>query len=311
MGGAGFVGSNLVRRVLKENNVKVTALDILAPEFGSTIENLSDVLDGIEFIKGDIRDAGLLKKIIPGKDIIFNCAAQTSHPKSLKEPVLDAEINCIGALRVLEAVRDYNKEAVLIYPSSSSIIGKALGDVIDENHGEKPLDIYSANKGVAEKYHRIFNKLYDIKTVVLRFSNLYGPYGKNSPDYGFLNYFIGQAFEGKTITIYGEGLQTRNTMYVKDACDILWQVAHEPKLIGDSYFAAHSEHYSIKDIAGAIVDIFGGKLEFIPWPDVRKRIEIDNVKISSERLYGLTGWKPEYSLIEGLKKTKEIMEKKI
>lgn len=309
LGGAGFLGANLVRRVLQESDVALTVVDSLDPRFFSSEKNLTAVADKIKFLPGDIRDDKLLAQVIPGQDIIFNLAAQTSHPYSLEKPILDAEINVIGTLNVLEAVRKLNPKARLVYSSSSTLIGKAVGDLVDESHGEKPLDIYSANKGVAEKYHRIYNRVYDIPTVVLRFANLYGPYGKPTPAFGFVNYFISQAREGKTISIYGDGLQTRNVMYAADAAEVLWVAANESKLIGEAFFAAHYDHYTVKEISEMIVEVFGrGSIEFVSWPDVRKRIEIEKVLISSARLHYLTGWKPKYGLREGLMETKRIME---
>lgn len=305
------MGANLARRVLAESNVQVTVVDSLHPELKSTTQSLDAVKDKITFIQGDIRDQELLKKIIPGQDIVFNCAAQSSHPLSVENPVLDAEINCVGTLRVLEAVRDLNPQAVVVYPSSSTVVGKAVGDVIDESHGEKPLDVYSANKGVAEKYHRIFNKVYDLKTVVLRFTNLYGPHGKNDPTFGFVNYFIHQINENKPIQIFGDGLQTRNVMFVDDAADIMWQAAHDPKLFGETFFAAHADHHSVKEVAESIIDVFGkSRIEYVPWPDFRKRIEIEKVLFSSAKLHYITGWRPKYSLREGLELTKKRMEEK-
>lgn len=302
------MGANLVRRCLKEPNVNITVIDSLDPVFKSDQKNLVEVSDKIEFIKGDIRDRELLRRVIPNKDIVFNCAGQTSHPLSLKDPIFDTEINCIGHLRVLEAVRDYNSDAVMVFTSSSTATGKAVRDIIDEDHPERPLDIYSANKVAAEKYFYIFHKVYGLKTVILRFANLFGPFGKNDPAFGFLNYFIALAVEGKPITIYGDGEQTRNAMFVDDACEIMWLAAHKPELVGQLYFAAHHEHYSVREIAETIADIFNGKIEFIPWPDVRKKMDVDKVKISSEHLYSLTGWKPAYSLKEGLEITKQKMK---
>lgn len=303
-GGAGFLGANLVRRCLKEPHVLITVVDSLDPALLSTKASLDAVADRITFIQGDIRDVVLLKRVIPEQDIIFNCAAQTSHPRSLEDPVFDTEVNCIGNLRLLTAIRDYNPRAVVVYPSSSTVVGKAVNKVIDEQHGEKPLDIYSANKGVAEKYYRIFNRLYDLKTVVLRFANLYGPFGKNDPAFGFVNYFIQQAVLGNTITLFGDGNQTRNIMFVDDATDILWQAAFLPQLIGETYFAVHSEHHSVREVAESIIEIFNsGELKLVPWPDVRKRIDVENVLISSARLRELTGWKANYTLKDGLRIT--------
>lgn len=310
LGAAGFMGANLVRRVLQEPNVEVTAVDSLDPYLKSTKDSLADVMDKITFIEGDIRDDKLLKEVVTGKDLIFNCAAQTSHPRSFEDPVFDIEVNCIGNIKLLMAIRDYAPNAVVVYPSSSTVVGKAVGDLIDESHAEKPLDIYSTNKGVAEKYYRVFNTVYDIKTVVLRFANLYGPYGKKDPAFGFVNYFINMAADGETIKIFGDGAQTRNVMFIDDVTDIMWQAAHDPKLIGELYFATHHDHHSVKEIAEAIVEIFGkGKIEYAPWPDIRKRIEIEKVQFSSAKLHYLTNWRPKYSLKQGLQKTKEKMNK--
>ncbi|HKZ42127.1 MAG TPA: GDP-mannose 4,6-dehydratase, partial [Candidatus Hodarchaeales archaeon] len=150
IGGAGFLGANLARRCLKEVGAKVSVIDFLDPRLGSDFRSLDEISNKIVFIKGDVRNQEIIDKVVMGKDIIFNCAAQTSHPLSIKDPFFDADINCMGNLRILEAVRCHNKEAVLVYVSSSTVIGKAVGDVIEESHWERPLDIYSANKGVAE-----------------------------------------------------------------------------------------------------------------------------------------------------------------
>jgi len=304
------LGSNLVRHCLA-NGAKVTVVDSLDPIFKSTKASLKNVADKITFIKGDIRDAEMLKKVIPGQDIIFNCAAQTSHPISLQDAILDTEINCLGNLRVLSAVKDYNPNAVILYTSSSTVVGKAIHDVIDEHHGERPLEIYSANKGVAEKYYRIYNNLYGLKTIVLRFANLYGPFGKNYPEFGFVNYFINQSARGKTIKIFGEGNQTRNLMFVDDASDIMWRAIEEQKLVGESYFAAHHEHHNVRQVAEAVAKTFKSRPpKLIPWPEIRKKIEVDNVQISSARLHYLTGWKPKYDLAKGLQLTKKRMYSK-
>ncbi|MCH9001660.1 MAG: NAD(P)-dependent oxidoreductase [Planctomycetes bacterium] len=198
----------------------------------------------------------------------------------------------------------------MIYPSSISVIGETGGGIVDENIREKPLDIYSANKGVAEKYCRIFNKVHDLKTVVLRFGNLYGPYGKKDSALGFLNYFINLAADGENIKIFVEGSQTKNVMFIDDAVDISWQAAHEPKLFGETFFATHQDYHTIKKIAEAIVKEFGNsKIEYVSWPKIRKRIETKNVKFSSAKLHSLIDWQPKYSLAEGLKLTKERMGK--
>jgi len=309
IGGAGFIGSNLVRHCCKIPENQVTVLDSLEPQLRATTDNLGEIWDQIKFTRGSMGDEHLIAELVQDKDLIFNCAAQTSHPLSLQDPLFDAEINCLGNLKLLEAVRLLNKKAKVVYTSSSTVIGKAVGDVIDETHGEKPLDIYSANKGVAEKYYRIYHRVHDLKTVVLRFANIYGPYGKGYPEFGFVNYFIHLANAGEEIRIFGAGIQTRNVLFVEDAADILYRAAHDDRLIGETFFAVHHQHLSVLEIAEQIVAVFGrGKITHIDWPEERRRIEIDKVQISSARLSKITGWQPEFSFEQGLQKTKTVME---
>jgi UDP-glucose 4-epimerase len=267
------------------------------------------VWDKIRFIRGDIRNETLLAEIVQDKDIIFNCAAQTSHALSVQYPLLDADINCMGSLKLLEAVRLLNKDAVVVYSSSSTVIGKALNEIADEDHPERPLEIYSANKGVAEKYYRIYHSHYDLKTVVLRFANLYGPFGKGYSEFGFINYFIHLAWTNQQIKIFGKGDQTRNVMYVDDATDILWRAAHEPRLVGDTYLATGTQHLTVREIAETIVNMFQrGQVTCVEWPEERRRIEIGHVKLSSARLRAITNWAPRFDFISGLQKTKAVLE---
>jgi len=307
LGGAGFVGNNLVRKCLKEKRL-ITVVDSLDTRLKSDISYLKEVIKSIEFIQGDICDKDLMKKIVKGKDVIFNCAAQSSHTLPFRDPYFDIEVNCKGNITLLEAIRQYNKDALVIYTSSSTVIGRTSGEVIDENHSEWPLDIYSADKGVAEKYYYIYNQVYGLQTLILRFANLYGPYGKGYPDFGFINYFISLADSGKEITIYGDGSQTRNVMYVDDAVDLLYQCIFHREIFGNTYFAVHKEHYSVKKIAEEIVSVFTkGKIKMVDWPEIRKKMEIDDVIISGGKLFSELKFEPRYALHEGLVKTKEIM----
>ena len=312
LGGAGFIGTNLVKMSLQKGKHHLTVVDSLDPLFKSNLNNLKKDLNKITFIKGDIRNKKLMAKIVKNQEAIINCAAQTSHPLSLKNPLVDVEINCLGTLTVLEAIKEYNPAAKFIYVSSSTLIGKAVSETVDEKHSERPLDIYSANKGVAEKYCYIYHRVYGLKTVSLRFSNVYGPYGKNSPDFGFINYFINRAYNNKEIPIYGSGEQIRNVMYVEDVCELLYKSIFLNTIYGDVYFAVHREHYSILEIAKTIISVFDkGKIKKIPWPDVRRKIEINDVIISGAKLFYKTKWEPKYNLREGLIKTKSVLNNKL
>jgi len=311
LGGAGFLGTNLVRKCLEDPKNKIIVVDSLEPRLKSDLKNLKEVIKSIRFIKGDMRSEDLMEKVVKNQDVIFNCAGQTSHPLSLADPFFDIDINCRGNITFLEAVKKNNPKAKVIYTSSSTVIGKAFSATIDENHPEKPLDIYSANKGVAEKYYYLYNRVYGLSTLSLRFSNLYGPYGKGYPEFGFINYFISQAFLNKEIPIYGTGKQNRNVMYIEDACELLYKCAQNNDIFGDIYFAVHREHYSILQIAKEITRVFKkGKITKVPWPNVRKKIEIDNTIISGAKLYYRIKWEPKFTLRQGLTKTKTILERK-
>lgn len=308
IGGAGFLGAHTVRRCLRDPKNEVTVLDSLEPELHATTAHLETVWDRITFVRGSMNDEPVIAGAVQGQDVIINLAAQTSHPRSLQNPLLDAQINCLGNLKLLEAVRLLNRRAVVVYASSSTVIGRAVGDLVDEDHAERPLDIYSANKGVAEKYYRIYNRVHDLKTIVLRFANLYGPYGKGFPEFGFINYFIDLARRDEEIRIFGNGEQTRNVLYAEDAAEALYLAARSPQLIGEVYFATHEEHLSVAQIAEEITRQFGsGRISYVDWPDERKRIEIEQVRFSSERFRGLVDWRPAYDFKQGLTRTKAIV----
>lgn len=308
IGGSGFVGANLVRRLVTDRH-EVVVMDSLDPHLHSTTEHLKPVWNEIEFVRGDMRDESALARCVQGQDVIVNCAAQTSHPLSIQFPLLDAEINCLGNLKLLETVRLVNKSARVVYTSSSTVIGKAINEVVDEDHGERPLDIYSANKGVAEKYYRIYHTVHDLQTSVVRFGNLFGPYGKGYSVFGFVNYFISLAWSNQPITVYGTGSQMRNVTFIDDAVDAILLAATEPKMIGECCFATSENHRSVGEIAHAIVDVLGrGRVEHIDWPEERKRMEIENVRFSSARFAGLTGWRARHTLESGLEATRRALE---
>ncbi len=308
-GGAGFLGANLVRLCLRKPGTHITVLDSFDPRLQSTAAHLEEVSARIRIVRGSLLDDRLVAELLEGQDIIFNCAGQTSHTLSMRDPLFDARTNCLGSLTLLETMRAVNRSAVVVYTSTSSVTGKALDVSIDEYHGEKPLDIYSANKGAAEKYYRIYHRAHGLKTVAIRFANLYGPYGKGHSDFGFVNYFIHLARRGEEIRIFGDGSQIRNVMFVEDAAEVLWLAAGVPYLQGETFFAAHDEHFSVREIAETIVRRFGrGSVVTVPWPDDRRGIEIDHVRISSAAFRALTGWRPRYSFDEGLRKTRAVCE---
>lgn len=309
LGGAGFLGTNLALRLSSEPTYRVVVVDSLEPRLRSSFDALRPHEDAVRLVRGDVRERAVLEELLPGQHLVFNCAAQTSHILSIEEPELDFQLNCVASLRVLEAARVLNPVALYCYVSTSTVVGRGGGEPIDERTLERPLDLLSAHKAAAENHHRIYARVHGLRTTVVRFANLYGPYGKPYPEFGFVNYFVSLARAGADIEVYGEGGQRRNLMHVDDAVEALLAVARDARDVGETFFAAHDEHHSVRAIAERIVAAFGrGRVVTRPWPETRKRIDVEDVRVSSERLRALTGWRPRYSLDEGLARTRAALE---
>lgn len=305
-GGLGFIGSNLAHRCL-ELGAEVTIYDNLDSNTGGNLYNVHDVRDAVELCYYDILDYDRLVEHVVGKDIVFNCAASTSHPFSMREPWLDLEANGRGVINLLEALRRFNADAKLVHIGTSTQLGKLQYQPADENHPEFPLDIYSANKGVSEKYVLIYARAYKMRAAVIRLSNVYGPRASiHSPDFTFNNYFIGLALQGRAISVFGDGRQKRNVVYVEDVVDALMIAASSADSDGETFFAVGDEHFSLAQIAELTVKIIGrGSVSFVDWPRERKSTEVGDAVLSNQKIKQRLGWTPKVDLQTGLSRTRD------
>jgi len=263
--------------------------------------------EDVTWLRGDVRDADAMRRAVVGKDLIINCAAHTSHPGSMKDPRYNLQTNCLGVLNLLEALREENAGTRFVQIGTSTQIGHMRHPIIDETHEEFPLDVYSANKMAAEKHTLLYHAAFGIPTTVVRLSNVFGPRASIcSSDFGFINFFVGLGLMGKPLTIYGEGEQTRDVLYVRDAVSAILAASVAERALGEVYFAVSHTTTSVKEIATAIADTVGGSVVSIPWPAERKAIEIGDARISNDKIAAHLGWSPTHTnLREGLAETRD------
>jgi len=212
-GGAGFIGSNMAGTLSKEN--KVTVIDDLST---GHIKNIQDFIDSdaIGFVKGSITDLDLVQKTFEDVDYVFHEAAIASVPRSIKDPVTSNYANVNGTLNVLVAARDNNVKKI-VYASSSSVYGDTPTLPKKEDMKTRPLSPYAVGKLTGEYYCQVFNKIYSLPTVSLRYFNVYGPRQDPLSEYAaVIPKFITCILNEESPIIYGDGEQTRDFTFIED-----------------------------------------------------------------------------------------------
>jgi len=302
-GGFGFIGSNLAGALLRRG-ARVTVLDNLDPGGGGNRANLADILGDIVVMEGDICDRQACDHAVANQDMVIHCAALTSHPRSPRDPVAYATVNGIGSIVLIEALHQANPAARLIALGTSSQIGPMAAPAIDERHGEFPLDVYSASKTAAEKFILALSRTHGLNSTIVRLANVYGPRAHiRTPDFGFVNYFIGLALRDSDITVFGDGGQMRALSYVGDCVETILRLAERSKTAGEVYFAAGARHFSVAEIAGIVADKIGGRVRFVPWPKDRLAVEPGDALISNDKLRAAIGDLPSTDIADGLQST--------
>ncbi len=303
-GGLGFIGSNLARRLVHEGS-DVAIMDSLIPAYGGNPFNVDDIRDRLEIHFSDVRDRHSIKALVQGVDYVFNLAGQTSHLDSMTDPFTDLDINAAAQLSILEACREGNPGAKIVFASTRQIYGRPDYLPVDESHPIRPVDVNGINKAAGESYHLLYNSVYGIQACALRLTNTYGP-GMRVKDarQTFLGIWIKQVLTGEPIKVFGDGLQKRDFTYVDDCVDALLRAAANPAANGHIYNLGSAEVISLGALAELLIDVAGqGAFELVPFPSDRKQIDIGDYYGSADLIAADLGWTPSIDLREGLSRT--------
>ncbi len=252
-GGAGFIGSHIVQRLVKEG-VRVTILDNLST---GTVINFAGLEKDLYFVIGDVRDTALVEKLARGQDCIIHHAALVSVPLSVKDPLTTHDINIAGTLNVLNAARKTGVPKV-IYAASSAVYGNNSVLPKREDFYPEPLSPYAVSKYAGELYIRLFSQLYGIQTVGFRYFNVFGPrQNPASPYAAVIPKFITRMLAGEQPVIYGDGEQTRDFIYVEDVARANFLALCAENLRGDIFNIASGHSTSINNIFTLISELLG------------------------------------------------------
>lgn len=288
IGANGYLGRNLSKYYENKTDFNVTLLDI----------NGIDYTSRFPVVRNDILNKKKLENNLKNKDLIYNFAGHTDIPGSFDNYKKDIQLNCLGMLNILDSVKNFTKKPLIVFPSSRVVYGKSSKKKIDEKSPRKPDSIYGIHKESVENYLMAYNNLYDIPYLIFRLSIPYGFHSglfmKNSN--GFINYLLGKTINNETINIFGNGNQRRDIININDFNEIIFKAVHELKLKNNIYNLGGTEVRSILEIAEMIVEILGGKIEFVKWDRRLKKLETGDMVLDSSRLYKKIHYCPEIKL---------------
>jgi len=302
-GGAGFIGSNLARNLC--NNNEVIVIDNLIT---GNFNNIKDLVDKnkLNFINGSITDIDLLKKSLKGIDFVFHQAAIPSVPRSVKDPISSNNANINGTLNVLVAAKENDVKKV-IYASSSSVYGDTPTLPKKENMNPCPLSPYAVSKLSGEYYCNVFTEVYGLKTVCLRYFNVYGPRQDPTGDYAaVVPKFIEKILSDNSPIIYGDGKQSRDFSYVDDVVQANIKAAETTSC--GVFNIADGKKITINKLAELLMEIIGKDLKIIynpPRPGDIKHSVADISKATK-----MLNYNPIYDLKKGLSEAVKWFQKK-
>jgi nucleoside-diphosphate-sugar epimerase len=295
-GGAGFIGSHIVEALVERGDC-VRVLDNLST---GRQENIASFLDRVEFIKGDLRDAEVVRRAVEGVDFVLHQAAIPSVTRSVQDPIPTETANVIGTLNLLLAARDAGVRRV-VYASSSSIYGDSPTLPKAETMPPRPKSPYAVSKLAMEYHCRIATELYGLETVGLRYFNVFGPRQDPASEYAaVIPKFITAMLGGESPTIYGDGTQSRDFTYVNNVVTANLLAATAPDMVGRVFNAAVGTRYTLLELVTMLNEILGTHIEPISGPPRPGDVKHSQADISLIKEYG---YQVQVDFREGLQKT--------
>ncbi len=297
-GGGGFIGSNIVRRLLS-NGKNVRILDDFST---GRRENLVGIEKDVDVIEGDVRDESTLKKSLKGVQYVLHLAAIPSVVRSVEDPLSTNSVNICGTLKLLIEARDAGVERV-VFSSSSSVYGDTPTLPKQEDMNPSPRSPYALSKLAGESYCRMFRDLYGLKTFALRYFNVYGPRQNPKSQYAaVIPRFIDALRNDRSPVIHGDGNQTRDFTFVEDvaAANLCCCTAPESSA-GAAFNIGCGDRITINDLAARIASILGKNIPAVH--DAPQPGDVRDSQADISRAKALIGWAPRFDLDAGLRQT--------
>ncbi|MBI4257280.1 dTDP-glucose 4,6-dehydratase [Candidatus Uhrbacteria bacterium] len=299
-GGAGFMGSNMIHYLLRTYpDVEIVNFDNLT--YAGNLESLADVAvnPGYTFMKGNIADSEAVDKAVAGVDLVLNYAAETHVDRSILEPKAFIDTNIYGVYNILEAVRKY-KTPRYVQISTDEVFGAVMEGESDEGSKFEPRSPYSASKAAGDHLCQAYAITYGVPVTVTHSCNFYGPY--QFPE-KLIPLFTMNLLEGKTVPVYGDGMQVREWIFTQDHCRAIDLIAHKGNP-GEVYNIGTGYRVSNLDVTKKLLELTGRGQDAIEYvadrPGHDRRYAINSNKLRTE-----LGWEPQVSFEEGLAQTVE------
>lgn len=290
-GGAGFIGSNIAKLLMDEGH-DVTVVDNLSTGYRGNLEELS----AVELIEGDIRDASLVSRAIAGADVVFHLAASVGNTRSIENPVADSEINVIGTLNVLEAVRQAGVRK-LVYSSSAAIFGELKHLPIREDHPAEPDTPYGVSKLAGEKQCLAYAKLHGLEAICLRYFNVYGVNQRYDAYGNVIPIFAHRLLHGQPLIVYGDGEQTRDFVNVRDVARANLLAARANGISG-AFNIASGEVLTVNHLVELLLQMSGIQPEIVH--EAPRKGDVRHSRADISLAQKTLGYQPRAGISDGL-----------